>query len=57
MIKRNKQVCLRLSDPEVEDLYRLSDSLALSRVSFIRFLIRQYGRRLDFGTYHRKIER
>lgn len=55
MIARSNQVCVRLSEHEVEELYRLSDNLALSRVSFIRFLIRQYGRRFDLGDTYRKI--
>ncbi len=54
MVTRNNQVCLRLSNQEVEELNKLSESLALSRVSFIRFLLRQYGRRYDLDEMCRK---
>lgn len=55
MVVRCNQICVRLSDDEVDELYKLSESLSLNRVSFIRLLIKQYGRRFDLTESCRKI--
>lgn len=50
MFIRKKQVCVKLSDREADDLYNLSDNFGLSGPSLIRYLIKQHIRR--FGSYN-----
>lgn len=45
MIIRNKQICLRLSQIEVDLLTDLSEQVSLSRTNFIRYVLKTYARR------------